>query len=58
MWMELKEDFFTRQASAFLRTRVTGADCGSICCWIWGLSTCCAELLDRVRLEMSIENTS
>jgi hypothetical protein len=50
--------FFTRQASAFLQTQVTGAGCGLICCWIWGLSAYCAELLDRVRLEMSTEKTS
>jgi hypothetical protein len=58
MWMELKEDFFTRQASAFLRKRWTGAGCGSVCCWLCGLSSWCAELLDRVRLKMSTKKTS
>ena len=49
---------FTRQASAFLRKRWTGAGCGSVCCWLCGLSSWCAELLDQVRLEMSTEKTS
>ena len=49
---------FKRQANAFLRKRWIGAGCGSFCSWFWGISSWWAELLDLVRLEMSIEKTS
>ena len=49
---------FKRQAKAFLRKRWIGAGCGSFCSWFCGISSWWAELLDLVRLEMSIEKTS